>query len=263
MSSSWTIHQLQLLSHDIVIGLTWLSCLAYVFHLRIEYSTITIEIGNANIVYFEPVRGMTLSSILKVCGSSQLSPRAGASLCVTECSWAHISFPIWLGLIEAFVWLQLWLARWLSHSRALHKPTHYPLSLITFSKQLWKTDYSVTNAWAPTELSLAMVTPPNSGNAPVPFGTPVHTCSSTTRCLGTKHLTWDQICDVMSDEMAPFFLGPMPSQEFLLAFLPSPQPSHFQASMLDTLTCPQVQTEALMYKIFMSNCISISEVFWY
>ena len=86
MSSSWTIHQLQLLSHDIVIGLTWLSCLAYVFHLRIEYSTITSEIGNANIVYFEPVRGMTLSSILKVCGSSQLSPRAGASLCVTECS---------------------------------------------------------------------------------------------------------------------------------------------------------------------------------
>ena len=77
---------------------------------------------------------------------------------------------------------------------------------------------------------------------------------------------WDQIYDVMSDEMAPLFLGPMPSQEFFLAFFPSSQPSgpsHFQVSMFDALTCSQVQTEALMYKIFVSNCISISKVFCY
>ncbi|KAI9437896.1 hypothetical protein BJY52DRAFT_1229987 [Lactarius psammicola] len=48
--------------------------------------------------------------------------------------------------------------------------------------------------------------------------------------------------------MAPFFLGPMPPQDFLSTFLPSLQPSSFQAGMFDTLT--NHRTETLMYKAF-------------
>jgi hypothetical protein len=97
-----------------------------------------------------------------------------------------------------------------------------------------------------------MVTPPNSSNARVPFGTPVHTRSSTTGYLGIKHLTRNQIYDVMSEEMAPFFLGPMPPEEFLSTFLPSLQPSSFQAHMFDTLASPS--SEASKYAIFVSDC---------
>jgi hypothetical protein len=60
-----------------------------------------------------------------------------------------------------------------------------------------------------------MTTPPNSDNVPVPFGTPVHTHSWTTGYLETRYLMQDQIFGVMSYEMAAFFLGLMPSQEFL------------------------------------------------
>ena len=79
--------------------------------------------------------------------------------------------------------------------------------------------------------------------------------SSTTGYLDSKHLTRDQIYDVMSEEMAPFFLGPMPPQEFLSAFLPSLQPSSFQAGMFDTLA--GLRNEGSMYKRFVSSCSSL------
>jgi hypothetical protein len=62
----------------------------------------------------------------------------------------------------------------------------------------------------------------------------------------------------MSDEMAPFFLGPMPPQDFLSAFLPSSQPSSFKAGMFDTLASSP--TETAMYRIFVRNHIPLSEV---
>ncbi|KAI9431449.1 hypothetical protein BJY52DRAFT_1232129, partial [Lactarius psammicola] len=52
----------------------------------------------------------------------------------------------------------------------------------------------------------------------------------------------------MSDEMAPFFLGPMPPQEFLSFFLPGSQPSSFQAGMFDALA--NFRTEVSVYKTF-------------
>jgi hypothetical protein len=67
----------------------------------------------------------------------------------------------------------------------------------------------------------------------------------------------DQIFDVMSEEMAPFFLGPMPPQDFLSAFLPSSQLSSFQLGMFITLAQPL--TEIMKYQIFVSA--SLSEVF--
>jgi len=100
-----------------------------------------------------------------------------------------------------------------------------------------------------------MVTPPNSSNAPVPFGTPVHTRSSTTGYLGTKCPTRDKIFDVMSEEMAAFFLGPMPPRQFLSTFLPSSHPSSFQPGMFDALTQPS--TETAKYQVFVSNCVPL------
>jgi len=101
-----------------------------------------------------------------------------------------------------------------------------------------------------------MLTPPSSSTGPVCFGTPVHTRTSTTRFFDTKHLSRDGIVRVMSLEMAPFFLGPMPPQDFLSTFLPSLQPSSFQAGMFDTLT--NHRTETLMYKAFVSILTSYS-----
>ena len=105
-----------------------------------------------------------------------------------------------------------------------------------------------------------MITPPNSGTGPISFGTPVHTRSSTTGYLrGTKHLTQDQIYNIMSEEMAPFFLGPMPPRDFISTFLPSSRPSLFQPGMFDALA--NSHTEVPMYKIFVSNCIHLSALF--
>ena len=99
-----------------------------------------------------------------------------------------------------------------------------------------------------------MVTPPNSGNV-LSYGTPVHTCSSTPEYLDTKHLVWGQIHAVMLEEMAPFFLGPMPPQGFLSTFLLSLQPSSFQVSMFDSLASLHT-SETLKYEIFVSNYIT-------
>jgi hypothetical protein len=65
----------------------------------------------------------------------------------------------------------------------------------------------------------------------------------------------------MSDKMALFFLGPIPPQEFLSAFLLSSQPSRFKAGMLDTFASSP--TEAAMYRIFVHNHIPLPEVFWH
>ncbi|KAI9449787.1 hypothetical protein BJY52DRAFT_1192296 [Lactarius psammicola] len=94
-----------------------------------------------------------------------------------------------------------------------------------------------------------MITPPRS-SALVPSGTSIHTCSSTTGFLDALHLTQDQVFGVMSDEMAPFFLGPMPPQEFLSFFLPGSQPSSFQVGMFDALA--NFRTEVSVYKTFIN-----------
>ena len=102
-----------------------------------------------------------------------------------------------------------------------------------------------------------MAMPPNSSSTPTSFGTPVHTQSLTTGYLGTKHLTQDQSFGVMSEEMAPFFLGPMPPQDFLSTFLPSSQLSSFQLGMFKPPAQPS--NEIMKYHTFVSaslGCLS-------
>ncbi len=68
-------------------------------------------------------------------------------------------------------------------------------------------------------------TPPQS-TAILPAGTPVHTHSSTTDRFSPKYEDRDIIFGRLSDEMASFFVGPMPPQEFLDNFLPSTSLDH-------------------------------------
>ena len=83
-----------------------------------------------------------------------------------------------------------------------------------------------------------MITPPSS-NAPPPAGTPVHSRSSTTGFLGGMR---DQIINIMSEEMEPFFLGPMPPQQFLSDFLPSDQPSRFSEDVFTNTNVAKYET---------------------
>ncbi|KAH9159380.1 hypothetical protein EDB89DRAFT_1916283 [Lactarius sanguifluus] len=96
---------------------------------------------------------------------------------------------------------------------------------------------------------MLVVTPPNS-NTSIAYGTPVHTRSSTTGYLSASYLSRDQIFRIMSREMAPFFLGPMPPQEFISTFLPGSQPSgfKFEHGMFDPLV--ELRSETLMYRTF-------------
>jgi hypothetical protein len=56
--------------------------------------------------------------------------------------------------------------------------------------------------------------------------TPVHTGSRTTDRFGSKYVNRARTLSQLSTEMAPFFVGPMPPEEFLDTFLPhSKQPS--------------------------------------
>ncbi|KAH9165209.1 hypothetical protein EDB89DRAFT_1911545 [Lactarius sanguifluus] len=96
---------------------------------------------------------------------------------------------------------------------------------------------------------MLVVTPPNS-NTSIAYGTPVHTRSSTTGYLSASYLSRDQIFHIMSQEMAPFFLGPMAPQEFISTFLPGSQPSgfKFEHGMFDPLV--ELRSETLMYRTF-------------
>src|SRR5258708_26737876 len=66
--------------------------------------------------------------------------------------------------------------------------------------------------------------PPDTSSLLLP-GTPIHTRSVTTGGVNAKHETRSMALSRLANEMGPFFVGPMPAQDFLDCFLPHPHPS--------------------------------------
>ena len=97
-------------------------------------------------------------------------------------------------------------------------------------------------------------TPPPTSPLPLP-GTPVHTRSTTTDRFLPKYEDRDAMFRRLSNEMSPYFVGPVPPQEFLDAFLPVtsslPSVSRFERGMFSDLTEPA--SEAGMYQTFVSS----------
>ena len=97
--------------------------------------------------------------------------------------------------------------------------------------------------------------PPTSS---VPLsGTPVHTCSATTDRFLPKYEDREATFRRLSIEMSPFFVGPMPPQDFLDFFLPSTSCSpseavtNFHPGIFGALV--QSTSEAEMYGNFVSS----------
>ena len=97
-------------------------------------------------------------------------------------------------------------------------------------------------------------TPPPSSPLP-PQGTPVHTRSTTTDRFLPKYETREHTFRRLSAEMSPYFVGPVPPQDFLDSFLPVTTPCHtvlpFKQGMFSTLS--EATSEASMYKTFVGS----------
>jgi hypothetical protein len=79
--------------------------------------------------------------------------------------------------------------------------------------------------------------------------TPVHTRTTTTDRFGLKFENRGSVFERLSQEMAPYFVGPMPPQDFLDSFLPnSPLNSSIESGVFTGLT--QAASEADMYTTF-------------
>jgi hypothetical protein len=88
-------------------------------------------------------------------------------------------------------------------------------------------------------------------------GTPVHTRSNTLHRFGKRYEDRGAVLRRLADEMIPYFVGPMPPQEFLDTFLPissdsSPTPSTSDVVLKPGMLSPLGQTsaEAGMYDVF-------------
>jgi len=73
--------------------------------------------------------------------------------------------------------------------------------------------------------SRTMSTTPPQQAPRLPSSTPVHTRSRTTDVYALKHHDRGSTIKRLSKEMSPFFIGPMPLQQFLDQFLPPSKPS--------------------------------------
>jgi hypothetical protein len=103
----------------------------------------------------------------------------------------------------------------------------------------------------PAALFLVMNKTPPRGPIPIPE-TPVHTSSMTTDRFDPKFEDRDKVTIRLFEEMCPYFVGPMPTNEFLEHFLPedSPNPSSgiFKPGMFSRLK--NAATEADMFTAF-------------
>ena len=70
-------------------------------------------------------------------------------------------------------------------------------------------------------MDTAPTTPPKNSSL-LPKSTPIHTLSNTTSTYSQNHETRDEYHTRLSNEMAPYFIGPMPAEEFLDQFMPRP-----------------------------------------
>src|SRR5260370_3482776 len=107
-------------------------------------------------------------------------------------------------------------------------------------------------------LSFAISTPPPPDTSSLQLpGTPMHTCSVTTSGDSAKCETRSMVLSRLANEMGPFFIGPMTTQDFLDCFLPhppagSPVPSFMQGmfrEFIQSLSRPEVK----WYDVFVST----------
>ena len=101
-------------------------------------------------------------------------------------------------------------------------------------------------------------TPPST-TAPLPGSTPFRTWNATSSAFDPKYEGRETLYGRLSNEMNPYFVGPMPPQEFLGSFLPpytldasveSGVPN-FKAGMFSALT--KSTSEAEMYERLVSS----------
>src|SRR5260221_11380815 len=101
--------------------------------------------------------------------------------------------------------------------------------------------------------------PPQAGPPAPPPSTPIHTRSRTTDRNSFKYADRTSTYRRLSDEMSPYFVGPMPPQLFLDTFFPpsgllcnaspkSPRPSRFKKVMVSALV--GVSQESTKYLTF-------------
>jgi hypothetical protein len=97
-------------------------------------------------------------------------------------------------------------------------------------------------------------TPPPTSPLPLP-GTPVHTRSATTDRFLPKYEDRDATFRRLSKEMSSYFVGPVPPQDFLDAFLPLTSSHHsvpsFEKGMFSALV--DSASEAEMYSHFVGS----------
>ena len=100
-------------------------------------------------------------------------------------------------------------------------------------------------------LLLVMSTTPPPGPLLSP-NTPIHTRTATTDRFDPKFQDRDFVFQRLSEEMAPYFVGPMPPKVFLDHFLPDASPNQpidiFKAGMFSGLM--QASSEAEMHATF-------------
>jgi hypothetical protein len=101
-------------------------------------------------------------------------------------------------------------------------------------------------------MSESPLTKPPSNAAP---GTRIHTRSATTDRYDPKCEDREATFQRLSDEMMPFFVGPIPPQDFLDHFLPSTSPGSsgpaFEEGMFTILS--GTASKAEMYTKFVSS----------
>jgi hypothetical protein len=94
-------------------------------------------------------------------------------------------------------------------------------------------------------------TPP-SNTSQLPQSTPIRTQSSTTGKYASKFEGRDSTFDLLANEMGPFFVGPMPPEEFLDEFLPLSsdvlKDSRFKEGMFSPMT--KLSHEGTQYDAF-------------
>lgn len=98
------------------------------------------------------------------------------------------------------------------------------------------------------------MTPPQR-TSPLPQSTPIHTQSSTTDGYDSEYEWQHDTFHQLSNEIHPFFVGPMPPRDFLDEFLCLPSQvlgslPRFKEGMFSALSEPSGSRESGMYDKF-------------
>ena len=79
----------------------------------------------------------------------------------------------------------------------------------------------------------------------LPQSTLIHTLSNTTSTYSQKHKIQDKYHTRLSNEMAPYFIGLMPAEDFLGRFMPRPSgpPGSFEKEMFGDMSKRTVECD--------------------